>query len=102
MRVLKKLANFSFSPDETFLLFTDGSLKYANSDSPLIGIGADLRNKDGKKVLFYSEQLSKDKFPTWFNHNDFEKISLFNSLDICLKQGIKKIIINTDDQGMDN
>lgn len=96
MKVLKFFNNIE--PSERYFLFTDGSYKSQLPEE--IGVGAELRNKDGNVVFVYSERinvntLEKGVFPT-----DCEKVALRNSLNICIEKGVKLIVVNTDASGL--
>lgn len=102
MKIVKKLKSYVFSSSDRYFLFTDGSLRNQSLKDEFIGLGADLRDSNGNKVLFYSEQIKTNNLPENFRKDDFEKLALHNALNICLEQGITNIVVNTDDLSMSN
>lgn len=100
MRVVKQLKDYVFSPEDRYFLFTDGSLREQQRSNPLMGLGADLRDKEGKKILFYSENIRVSELPSFANKDSFEAMALLNALTICRDRGIKNLVIQNDSSGL--
>jgi ribonuclease HI len=97
MKVIKKFLDID--PCERYLLFTDGS--YQEHTSPtFVGLGAELRNSLGEVVLVYSEQMNIRFLESGVAPMDSEKVALKQALTVCKNEGVQKIIVNTDCDGM--
>lgn len=100
MKTIKQLKDYKFNSHERYFLFTDGSLRKQRSNNPLMGLGASVRDKEGKKVLFYSEEVNVCSLPDFVPYNYCEDYALFNALNICLGRGVKKLVIQNDNKGL--
>jgi len=100
MRTIKQLKNHQFSATDKYFLFTDGSLREQHTANALMGIGCSIRDKEGKKVLFYSEEIRVSNLPEYANKNSFEEMALLNSLLICKDKNIKNLHIQNDNSGL--
>ena len=100
MRVVKQVKDYIFNTDERYFIFTDGSLRKNIKNRAVVGLGADVRNSEGRKVLFYSEDIPEHNIPSFANKNQFEELAVLNTLEICYKQGIKNLFVQSDSQSM--
>lgn len=100
MKIIRKLKDYKFEPSERYFLFTDGSLREQHKSDPLMGLGASIRNKEGKKILFYSEAIRVNQLPVFADKYKCEEMALLNAINICKHQGIKLLFINSDNSGM--
>lgn len=100
MKTIKQLKDYQFNSEERYFLFTDGSLREQHLANPLMGLGATLRNKNGKKVLFYSEEVKVSDLPEFVSKNHYEEYALLNALKICHGRGVKKLVVQNDNSGL--
>lgn len=84
---------------ERYFLFTDGSTREASSP-PVIGLGAELRNKKGELVFTYSEEILISDLPDNISASDSEKYALSQALNVCLQENIKILVVHTDSSGL--
>lgn len=100
-RVVQHKKDWKANPVERYFLFTDGSFRTGVRDFNyvnIVGMGAEMRDKEGKKVLFYSEEkiLKVTEKP----EKNCEIITLENALDIVTSLGVRNLVLQTDMQGM--
>lgn len=85
--------------EERYFLFTDGSTR-KNDTPPMIGLGAEVRDKNGQLVLVFSQQIKISDLPEAISPDASEKYALYKALELCLQENIKKVVISTDSSGL--